>query len=145
MLVLVWASHWKKHGVATRCIQLGNLYIYAGSTIQRSAHHILGRAVVCVKSLFLMDFWQIQRIYAIVMMSETVGIDIHEIEWQPGVTRIRITHSIWNATYKVMTYATVLQLSCKSLCNVQYCSSAHASFPVLDSTACSFYEMLRQM
>ena len=33
-----------------------------------------------VKSWFLTDFWQIQRIYAIVMMSEMVGIDIHEIE-----------------------------------------------------------------
>ena len=33
-----------------------------------------------VKSLVLTDFWQIQRIYAIILMSETVSIDIHEIE-----------------------------------------------------------------
>ena len=32
-----------------------------------------------VKSWFLTDFWQIQRIYAIVM-SEAVGMDIQEIE-----------------------------------------------------------------
>ena len=35
---------------------------------------------VCGQIFVLTDFWQIRRIFAIVIMSETVGIDIHEIE-----------------------------------------------------------------
>ena len=53
---------------------------YTGLTIQRSAHCTLGSAAGCGQILVLTDFWQIRIIYAIVMMSETVGIDIHEIE-----------------------------------------------------------------
>ena len=38
----------------------------------------IGECMVVVKSLLLTDIWQILIIYAIVMISETVGIDIHE-------------------------------------------------------------------
>ena len=38
-----------------------------------------GECMGVVKSWFLMHFWQILRNSAIVMMSETVGIDTHEI------------------------------------------------------------------
>ena len=37
-----------------------------------------------VKSRFLMDCWQIGRMYAIVMMSEIVGTDIHEMKCLHG-------------------------------------------------------------
>ena len=47
----------------------------------RSAHARWGVQLGVVKSWFLTYFWQIRRIYAIVMMSEMVGIDIHEIEF----------------------------------------------------------------
>ena len=40
----------------------------------------MGSAVGYGHILVLTVFWQIRGIYAIVMMSETVGIDIHEIE-----------------------------------------------------------------
>ena len=43
--------------------------------------------------------------------------------------------------YNVTTYATFLQLSCKSPHNSQHCSYLHASFHVLDATVGFFYEM----
>ena len=46
--------------------------------------------------VFLTDFWQIQGIYAILMMSETVGIDIHEIELPSTSQSVIITCCIGN-------------------------------------------------
>ena len=83
---------------------MGNLY--TSSTIQDLPTAHWGVHLGVVKSWFLMDFWQIQRIYALVMMSETVGIDIHEIEHIMWVTWIWHEYVILlttNAKFKCRT------------------------------------------
>ena len=63
----------KKDDDANRCIRLGETTHQLSDP--RSAHRTVGSAWVWSNLGFLMDFWQIWRIYATVMMSEMVGIE----------------------------------------------------------------------